>query len=63
LTIKLGFSVAVESGAGEAANFTDDVYRAAGAQVIDGTANLWGASDIVFKVRGRSSTPLTAGRS
>ncbi|MCF8159495.1 MAG: NAD(P)(+) transhydrogenase (Re/Si-specific) subunit alpha, partial [Polaromonas sp.] len=29
--IKLGFSVAVESGAGDAANCSDDTYRAAGA--------------------------------
>ena len=53
--IKLGFSVAVESGAGEAANFSDDTYRAAGAQIIDGAAKLWAASDIVFKVRGPSA--------
>ena len=33
--IKLGFSVAVESGAGDAANFSDDAYRAAGAEVRD----------------------------
>jgi NAD(P) transhydrogenase subunit alpha len=32
--VKLGFSVAVESGAGDAANFADDTYRAAGAQVV-----------------------------
>jgi len=50
--IKLGFSVAVESGAGDAANFSDDAYRAAGAEVIAGAAALWAASDIVFKVRG-----------
>ncbi|MBS0508252.1 MAG: NAD(P)(+) transhydrogenase (Re/Si-specific) subunit alpha, partial [Proteobacteria bacterium] len=49
--IKLGFAVTVEAGAGEAANFSDDAYRAAGAQVIDGAAALWGASDIVLKVR------------
>ena len=48
--IKLGFRVAVESGAGDAANFSDDVYRAAGAEIIDGAAKLWAASDIVFKV-------------
>ncbi len=48
--IKLGFKVAVESGAGDAANFSDDTYRAAGAEVIDGAAKLWAASDIVFKV-------------
>jgi len=52
--IKLGFKVAVESGAGDAANFSDDVYRAAGAEIIDGAAKLWSASDIVFKVRGPS---------
>ena len=50
--IKLGFSVAVESGAGDAANFSDDAYRAAGAQIADSAAKLWAMSDIVFKVRG-----------
>src|SRR3989338_8500855 len=50
--IKLGFKVAVESGAGDAANFSDDVYRAAGAEIVEGAAKLWAASDIVFKVRG-----------
>jgi NAD(P) transhydrogenase subunit alpha len=49
--IKLGFKVAVESGAGEAANFSDEAYRAAGAEIISGAAALWAASDIVFKVR------------
>ena len=48
--IKLGFKVAVESGAGDAANFSDDTYRAAGAEIIDGAAKLWSSSDIVFKV-------------
>jgi len=50
--IKLGFSVQVESGAGDAANFSDDAYRAAGAQIVEGAAQLWSSSDIVFKVRG-----------
>jgi len=45
--IKLGFSVAVESGAGDAANFDDDSYRTAGASVADGAAALWSGSDIV----------------
>lgn len=49
--IKLGFSVAVESGAGDEANFSDDTYRAVGAQIIEGAAKLWATSDIVFKVR------------
>ncbi|WP_027014509.1 Re/Si-specific NAD(P)(+) transhydrogenase subunit alpha [Comamonas composti] len=53
--IKLGFVVAVESGAGEAANFSDDAYRAAGAEIIEGAAALWAAADIVLKVRPPSS--------
>jgi NAD(P) transhydrogenase subunit alpha len=48
--VKLGFSVAVESGAGDAANCGDDAYRAAGAQIIDGAAKLFAASDMVFKI-------------
>jgi len=50
--IKLGFKVAVETGAGELANCDDASYRAAGAEVVDTAASLWAASDIVFKVRG-----------
>ena len=49
--IKLGFSVAVESGAGDAANFADDTYIAAGAAVVPTAADIWSKSDIVFKVR------------
>ncbi|MBL8491488.1 MAG: Re/Si-specific NAD(P)(+) transhydrogenase subunit alpha [Rhodocyclaceae bacterium] len=49
--IKLGFRVRVESGAGEAANFADDTYRAAGADIASGGADLWANSDIVLKVR------------
>ncbi|WP_175711463.1 Re/Si-specific NAD(P)(+) transhydrogenase subunit alpha [Burkholderia ambifaria] len=49
--IKLGFSVAVQSGAGAGANFDDDAYRAAGASIAASAAELWSGSDIVFKVR------------
>ncbi len=48
--IKLGFKVAVQSGAGDAANCSDDTYRAAGADIVEGAAKLWANSDIVFKV-------------
>ncbi|MBT9506371.1 MAG: Re/Si-specific NAD(P)(+) transhydrogenase subunit alpha [Rhodoferax sp.] len=53
--IKLGFAVSVESGAGELANFSDDTYRAAGADVVESAAQLWATADIVFKVRGPSA--------
>ena len=49
--VKLGFSVAVQSGAGDAANFADDTYRAAGAQIVPTAADIWAKSDIVFKAR------------
>ena len=53
--VKLGFKVAVESGAGDAAHFSDDTYRAVGAEVLPDASALWAASDIVLKVRPPSS--------
>ncbi|HEV8110106.1 MAG TPA: Re/Si-specific NAD(P)(+) transhydrogenase subunit alpha, partial [Burkholderiales bacterium] len=55
--IKLGFRVAVESGAGDAANFPDEAYRAAGAELAD-AARIWESADIVFKVRAPSTAEL-----
>ena len=49
--LKLGFKVCVETGAGDAANFSDDAYRAAGATVAGSAAEVYGAADVVFKVR------------
>jgi len=60
--IKLGFRVAVESGAGDAANFADDTYRAAGAEIIEDAPRLWAAADIVFKVRAPSMSEVAAMR-
>ena len=56
--IKLGFAVLVESGAGDAANISDDAYRAAGAGIVDAAAKLWSSADIIFKVRGPSSEEI-----
>jgi NAD(P) transhydrogenase subunit alpha len=49
--IKLGFAVRIESGAGVAANYDDDAYRAAGASIAANAADLYGGSDVVFRVR------------
>ncbi len=49
--IKLGFAVCVESGAGEASNFDDEAYRAAGASIAPDAASLYAGADLVFKVR------------
>jgi NAD(P) transhydrogenase subunit alpha len=55
--VKLGFRVAVESGAGDAANFPDEAYRAAGAEIAD-AARVWDTADIVFKVRAPSTAEV-----
>jgi NAD(P) transhydrogenase subunit alpha len=46
--LKLGFTVAIESGAGKLASFEDAAFSAAGASISDG-AEVW-QSDIILKV-------------
>ncbi|CAN7319001.1 Re/Si-specific NAD(P)(+) transhydrogenase subunit alpha [Trinickia sp. LjRoot230] len=48
---KLGYQVTIETGAGMAASFDDDAYRAAGAEVIADPRMLWRDADVVIKVR------------
>ena len=48
---KLGFEVLVESGAGADASFPDELYREAGAEIVDGPSPVWDRSDWVVKVR------------
>ncbi|HJS50830.1 MAG TPA: Re/Si-specific NAD(P)(+) transhydrogenase subunit alpha [Pyrinomonadaceae bacterium] len=48
---KLGFAVAVQSGAGDAINCPDAEYQEAGASVIANANELWASSDVVMKVR------------
>lgn len=49
--IKLGFSLAVQSGAGEHANFSDDAYREVGVEIVPDAETLWAQSDVIMKVR------------
>ena len=55
---KLGFAVCVESGAGEAASFSDEAYRAAGASIAPDATSLYAGADLVFKVRAPDATEL-----
>lgn len=48
--IKLGFSVTIETGAGNDASFFDEAYVEAGASIAASAADLWAGADIVFKV-------------
>jgi len=54
---KLGFNVALESGAGAAANFSDAAYAEAGVEIVPDARTLWAQSDIVLKVRGPEHHP------
>ena len=49
--IKLGFSVAVETGAGAAASYSDDAYKEAGCDVVGSRSDVWAQSDLILKVR------------
>ncbi len=54
---KLGFSVAIEAGAGVRASYSDALYRAAGVEIVDDPRTLWAQSDIVLKVRAPEEHP------
>jgi NAD(P) transhydrogenase subunit alpha len=56
--IKQGFRVAVEAGAGDTAQISDDAYRAAGAEIVTDRAQLWRSADIIFKVRAPSGEEI-----
>ena len=49
--MKLGFDVALESNAGKAANFDNELYRNVGVEIIEDPQELWTSSDIIIKVR------------
>ncbi|WP_061931902.1 Re/Si-specific NAD(P)(+) transhydrogenase subunit alpha [Aureimonas sp. AU22] len=48
---KLGYECLIETGAGDAARFSDAAYEAAGARVVLDANALWSQADIVAKVR------------
>ncbi len=50
--IKMGFELAIESGAGAAASFSDTAYKTAGCTVTASADEIWSSSDIILKVRG-----------
>ena len=49
--VKLGFGVAIETGAGVAASYSDDAYKEAGCDVIGSRSDVWTQSDLILKVR------------
>ncbi len=55
---KLGFSLAIEAGAGAGANFSDEAYKEAGAEIVEDVKALWAESDIIMKVRAPEPHPV-----
>jgi len=49
--IKMGFSVAVETGAGAAASYSDAAFESAGCEIVATAAELWSQADLILKVR------------
>ncbi len=54
---KLGYTLLIESGAGAAANFSDEVYRDAGVEVVPDAKAVWERADLVMKVRPPDENP------
>ncbi len=48
---KLGFDCVIQSGAGDAARFSDSEYENAGVKVVKTAAALWKGADVIAKVR------------
>ncbi|MGA1832212.1 MULTISPECIES: Re/Si-specific NAD(P)(+) transhydrogenase subunit alpha [Rhizobium] len=55
---KLGYDCVIEAGAGKAAGFSDEVYRAAGVTVVDTADALIETSDVIAKVRPPESSEV-----
>lgn len=60
MLVRAGHQVVVEKGAGLGSGFTDDFYQAAGAQILDRADEVWGAADMIMKVK--EPTPPEWGR-
>jgi len=48
--MQAGYEISIESGAGDAAGFSDDKYRELGVEVVSDPAALLGSADLVLKV-------------
>lgn len=49
--IAAGHRVLVEKGAGEGAGFSDDSFKAVGAEIVPSAADVWASSDMIVKVK------------
>jgi len=54
--VKAGQRVLVEAGAGTGSGISDAQYAAAGAEIVQSPAEVFGRADLVIKVKGSSSS-------
>ncbi len=54
---KLGFSIFLETGAGDGAHFSDEAYQESGVIIVPNAKTLWQESDLIIKVRGPEKHP------
>jgi NAD(P) transhydrogenase subunit alpha len=54
----LGFDVAIERGAGKAANYSDDTYQEAGVKILETAREVWETADVILKVRAPETHPV-----
>lgn len=54
---KLGFDVLVENEAGVDADFSNEVYQAAGCEIVNTATELWARADVVLKVQPPQAHP------
>jgi NAD(P) transhydrogenase subunit alpha len=57
---KLGFEIAIESGAGANANFPDRLYEEVGCQIFPDAGSLWSAAELILKVRAPQDSEVEA---
>jgi H+-translocating NAD(P) transhydrogenase subunit alpha len=55
--IKLGYTVAIQGGAGAAASYSDAAYAEMGAEIVADAKTLYGEADVVVKVRPPMALP------
>ena len=46
-----GHKVIIQKGAGNGSGITDEVYKTAGAEIVEKAADVWGRADIICKVK------------
>ncbi|WP_373230444.1 alanine dehydrogenase [Cohnella sp.] len=51
MLVKQGHVVVVQHGAGEGSGFTNEEYSGAGATLVEATSEVWGAADLIVKVK------------